>query len=70
MADESDNVARAEPAEVWRALTSNDELLLVCAYREDERFRDVALVGAVARSRFDEWIPQLPKEQKIVFYCS
>lgn len=63
-------VARAPATVVWRALTSNEELLLVCAYREDERFRTVALVGAIARSQFDEWIPQLPIEQKIVFYCS
>jgi hypothetical protein len=63
-------VARVSAAEVWRALTSNEEVLLVCAYREDDKFRNVPLVGAIARSRLDEWIPGLPTEQSLVFYCA
>jgi hypothetical protein len=62
-------IARVGATEVWQALTSNEELLLVCAYGDDQRFRQVPLVGAIARSQLDAWIPQLPKEQSIVFYC-
>ncbi len=62
-------IARRSATEVWQALTSNEEWLLVCAYREDQRFRQVALVGAIARSQLDAWLPQLPKEQTVVFYC-
>jgi hypothetical protein len=64
------DVPRISAGEVWRALTSNEELLLVCAYGDDAKFRNVALVGAIARSRLDEWVPQLPKTQSIVFYCA
>jgi len=63
-------VPRIDAAEVWRRLTSEEEFHLVCAYRLDERFRQLPLVGAIARSRFDEWIPDLPKSQTVVFYCS
>lgn len=63
------DVARISATDVWRALTSNEELVLVCAYRQDQRFRQVPLVGAIARSQLETWLPELPKAQTVVFYC-
>jgi hypothetical protein len=44
--------------------------LLVCAYDSDERFKTMALEGAISLSVFQSKLPSLPKDREIIFYCS
>jgi hypothetical protein len=44
--------------------------LLVCAYDSDERFKTMALKGAISLSVFQSKLPSLPKDQEIIFYCA
>ena len=44
-------------------------LLLVCAYDTDERFREMELEGAISWPGLQTRLPSLAKDQEIVFYC-
>ena len=44
--------------------------LLVCAYEDDERCRQMHLQGAMLFSEFTSKLPALPKDQEIIFYCA
>jgi rhodanese-related sulfurtransferase len=46
------------------------EALLVCAYEEDEKFKEMQLEGAVSYKEFKKKVASLPKDQEIIFYCS
>lgn len=60
---------RITPDEVWRKLQSSEEgTLLVCAYDSDEKFRQVALEGAISYGEFQSRRSSLRKEREIVFY--
>ena len=60
---------RISPAEVGQKLKSG-EALLVCAYQNDEKFKNNHLDGAISYGDFQEKIDNLSKEQEIVFYCA
>ncbi len=45
------------------------EALLVCAYEEDEKFRQMRLEGAMSYKEFKKKIASMPKDQEIIFYC-
>ena len=55
--------------EVRRKLKSG-EVLLVCAYDDEDRFRSMHLEGAISFPEFEARLPSLPKDQEIVFYCA
>ncbi len=61
------SVERISPEEVRQGLESG-RLLLVCAYEDDGRFRQMRLEGAISFSDFQTRLPALPKDQEIVFY--
>ena len=44
--------------------------LLVCAYDDDEKFRNNNLEGAIPLSEFKVRVLDLQKDKKIVFYCA
>ena len=44
--------------------------LLVCAYEDDDKFKNNHLDGAISFSEFQSQLPSLPKEQELVFYCA
>lgn len=46
------------------------EILLVCAYDSDDKFRGNHLEGAISLSDFKGRVPQLTKETELVFYCA
>ena len=46
------------------------EVLLVCAYDSDARFRQVHLEGAMSFEEFKSLQPTLPRDREIVFYCA
>ena len=59
---------RISVEEVRRKLKSG-EVLLVCAYDDEERFRSMRLEGAISFREFESRLPSLSKDQEIVFYC-
>jgi len=52
-----------------RGKVQSSEALLVCAYEEDKKFRDMHLEGAISYDEFKKKVASLPKEQEIIFYC-
>ena len=44
--------------------------LLVCAYDDDNKFRNNNLEGAIPLSEFKVRVLDLRKDKKIVFYCA
>ncbi len=62
-------VNRVTAQEVHQKLQSGN-ILLVCAYEDDDRFRRVRLEGAISFNEFTSRLPSLPKNQEIVFYCA
>ena len=43
---------------------------LVCAYDDDEKFKNNHLLGAISLGEFRAKLPQLSTEQEIIFYCA
>jgi hypothetical protein len=60
---------RVTPQEVYQKLKLG-ELLLVCAYDNEEKFRRMRLEGAISLSEFRSRLPKLSQNQEIVFYCA
>ena len=58
---------RVAPEEVYRKVKSG-LTLLVCAYEDDERFKNLQLEGAISFNEFKSRLPSLSKDQEIVFY--
>lgn len=51
-------------------MTGGTNVLLVCAYDTEDRFREMELDGAISWPAFQSRLPSLPKNQEIVFYCA
>ena len=45
------------------------ELLLVCAYDDDQKWRDAGVTGSIPFSQFQSKLNTLSKTQEIIFYC-
>ena len=60
---------RISAPEVRRKVQSG-EVLLVCAYEDEEKFRNMHLEGAISFQEFQSRLPSLSKDQEIVFYCA
>jgi hypothetical protein len=58
---------RVSPEEVYQKLKSG-KVLLVCAYEDETKFKQMNLEGAISFNEFNSRFPSLPKEQEIVFY--
>lgn len=58
---------RITPEEVHRKLKAR-EVLLVCAYEDDAKFKMMRLQGAISLNEFKSKLPCLAKDQEIVFY--
>ncbi len=44
--------------------------LLVCAYDDEQKFRDNHLEGALSMSEFRSRTGSIPKDREIIFYCA
>jgi rhodanese-related sulfurtransferase len=53
-----------------RKKVKSSEALLVCAYEEDEKFKNMRLEGAMSYKEFKNKVTALPKDQEIIFYCN
>jgi hypothetical protein len=60
---------RVEVQEVQNKLQSGSDLLLVCAYDDDAKFRQYHLENAISLQDFKAMEPSLSKNREIVFYC-
>jgi hypothetical protein len=61
-------VQRITPEEAYRKVKAGD-ILLVCGYEEDAKFKEMQLEGAISFNEFQAKLPSLSKDQEIVFYC-
>lgn len=43
--------------------------LLVCAYEKEQACSDIMLEGAITLKAFEEKLPELKRDQPIIFYC-
>jgi hypothetical protein len=60
---------RITPEEVHQKLKTG-EVLLVCAYEGEAKFKMMQLEGAISFNEFKSKFPSLAKDQEIVFYCA
>ena len=60
---------RIEPREARKKVESG-EALLVCAYDDEKKCRQMHLEGAIHLQELEEKLPGIPKEQEIIFYCA
>jgi hypothetical protein len=59
---------RVNAQEVRSKLQSGGQILLVCAYESDVKFRQAALDGAIPYSEFERRKASLPRDLELVFY--
>jgi hypothetical protein len=57
-------------AEESRQRVSAGSALLVCAYDDDEKFKNNYLQGAISLSEFKSKLPSLAQDQEFIFYCA
>ncbi|MGK2945805.1 MAG: rhodanese-like domain-containing protein [Desulfuromonadales bacterium] len=62
-------VKRIKPEEARRRMDSG-KALLVCAYEADEKFQSMPLEGAESLHQFRQRLPNISKDQEIIFYCA
>jgi rhodanese-related sulfurtransferase len=60
---------RISPQEVRQKVTSGSALL-VCAYDDEEKCKQLHLEGAIPLREFQSKLSALPKDQEIIFYCA
>lgn len=66
---EKSEVPRVTPEEARRRMDSG-KAILVCGYEPDEKFQAMHLEGAESLNQFRARLPDIPKEQEIIFYCA
>lgn len=64
-----DEAARVSPQYAHQAVTSG-KALLVCAYPDQEVCDKIMLEGAISLKEFEAKLPELRKDQEIIFYCA
>lgn len=64
-----DEPIRISPRET-REKVERGSALLVCAYEDDEKCKQVHLEGAIFLSDFRSKLSSLPQNHEIVFYCA
>jgi hypothetical protein len=60
---------RINPEETRQKMESGTALL-VCAYDDESRFKQMQLEGAISLSEFKSRLPMLEKNHEIIFYCA
>ena len=59
---------RISPQDTYQQVTSG-KALLVCAYQNEQMCRDIMLEGGIALKEFEQKLPELKKDQAIIFFC-
>ena len=60
---------RISPQETYRQVSSG-QAILVCAYADEERCNTMMLQGAISLKEFESRLPNIKKDQPIIFYCA
>lgn len=64
----------AEPVRIGvkeaRLKNQSGQALLVCAYEEGDKFNEYHLEGAITWQTFTSKLPQMAKDDEIIFYCA
>ena len=63
------DIQRISVQDARRDITSG-RALLVCAYEQEEKCRQVDLEGSLSLTQFQERAPSLPKDQEVIFFCA
>jgi rhodanese-related sulfurtransferase len=58
-----------DPQETRRKVESG-EALLVCAYDDEEKCRQMHLEGAIHMPELEEKLSEIPKDKELIFYCA
>ena len=66
---EKSEVKRIEPDAARRRMDAG-AAILVCAYESDEKFQSMHLEGAESLNSLRARLPDISKEQEIIFYCA
>jgi len=69
---EEENMARPIriPPKEARERVMKENALFVCAYDDEDKFRQNHLEGAISFAEFKAKLPSLSKDQEIIFYCA
>jgi hypothetical protein len=59
---------RIDVQDAFQKITAG-EAILVCAYEEDEKYPDYRLEKSMSFSEFLKKLPEVKKDQEIIFYC-
>jgi hypothetical protein len=62
-------ISRISVQDALEEVTSG-RALLVCAYEEEEKCKQVALEGSVPLTQFQQRVASLPKSQELIFFCA
>ena len=60
---------RVTPQEIYPRVKAG-QTLLVCAYPNEAKCRSMQLEGALFLRELQSRLPDLPKDQEIVFFCA
>jgi hypothetical protein len=60
---------RISPQDAHRQVTAG-QAILVCAYADEQRCSTMMLQGAIPLKEFESRLPNLKKDQPIIFYCA
>ncbi len=66
---ERQSAVRVSPQYAHQELVSG-KALLVCAYPDPEVCQKVMIKGAIPLKEFEARLPQIKKDQEIIFYCA
>jgi rhodanese-related sulfurtransferase len=66
----SANAERISVATAHKHLESDPEVMLVCAYDDDEKFEQNHLQGAFSLDEFESQADSLRKDREIIVYCA
>lgn len=56
--------------ETVREKVISDSAILVCAYDDEEKFKNLHLEGAISLTDFKSRLSSIEKDQEIIFYCA
>lgn len=59
---------RISPQDTYQQVTSG-KALLVCAYQSEQICKEIMLEGGISLQEFEQKLPNLKKDQPIIFFC-
>jgi hypothetical protein len=60
---------RISPQDTYQQVRSG-QAILVCAYEDETKCNTMMLQGAISLKEFESKLPNLRKDQPIIFYCA